>query len=441
MALENAFPTSAPNGSWSGRSASAPPGSSWPRGWGCGCLTTCCGGSTTPPWATRSSSWRWAGRWPGATSTPSANLPVPDHVEDLLGLRVADLDDAARRVLLALALDADLRVTQLPQPAGSAALAARRRGRGHVEGERVRPAHPLLAAAAQKHAPDEEKRDVTAGSPTWSPTSSAGPSTSPWPRRAPTRRSRHRSTPPPRGRRREERPAWRSTWRPTPAAHPAEVFGRRPGAGAWPSPHDAGEKQRLTELLGDRVESLPPGAPRVTAYPLLTEGAGGGQRRHPCPAGEGTGRGGRRPGAARTGPSTWRRTTRSSRSRRSPGRRAGHRGGRPERARQPRRPGARRQLAHLDPGSARAAGRSPGRRYHSLSTDRAHGPSPGTRSRAAADLAWRGRAARPMLTTFWDGPRSWARPTRLPGCTCASWSSGRAVERRGAAARRVGGVP
>ena len=36
--------------------------------------------------------------------------------------------------------------------------------------------------------------------------------------------------------------------------------------------HDAGEKQRLTELLGDRVESLPPGAPRVTAYLLLTEG-------------------------------------------------------------------------------------------------------------------------------------------------------------------------
>ena len=41
------------------------------------------------------------------------DLPLPDHVEDLLGLRVADLDDSARRVLLALALDADLRVTQL----------------------------------------------------------------------------------------------------------------------------------------------------------------------------------------------------------------------------------------------------------------------------------------------------------------------------------------
>jgi DNA-binding CsgD family transcriptional regulator len=37
--------------------------------------------------------------------------------------------------------------------------------------------------------------------------------------------------------------------------------------------HDAGEKQRLTELLGDRVETLPPGAARVTAYTLLTEGA------------------------------------------------------------------------------------------------------------------------------------------------------------------------
>ena len=36
--------------------------------------------------------------------------------------------------------------------------------------------------------------------------------------------------------------------------------------------HDAGEKQRLTDLLGSRVESLPPGAARVTAYLLLTEG-------------------------------------------------------------------------------------------------------------------------------------------------------------------------
>ena len=36
--------------------------------------------------------------------------------------------------------------------------------------------------------------------------------------------------------------------------------------------HDAGEKQRLTDLLGDRVESLPAGAARVTAYLLLTEG-------------------------------------------------------------------------------------------------------------------------------------------------------------------------
>ncbi len=86
---------------------------------------------------------------------------MPDHVEDLLGLRVADLDDSARRVLLALALDADLRVAQLPHPTGVAALqAAVDAGVVVVEGDRVRPAHPLLAAAAQKQAPDEEKREV-----------------------------------------------------------------------------------------------------------------------------------------------------------------------------------------------------------------------------------------------------------------------------------------
>ena len=36
--------------------------------------------------------------------------------------------------------------------------------------------------------------------------------------------------------------------------------------------HAAGEKQRLTDLLGERVQTLPPGAARVTAYTLLTEG-------------------------------------------------------------------------------------------------------------------------------------------------------------------------
>src|SRR6185503_18896326 len=40
-------------------------------------------------------------------------IPVPGAVEDLLGTRVAQLPDPARRALLAVALSADLRASQL----------------------------------------------------------------------------------------------------------------------------------------------------------------------------------------------------------------------------------------------------------------------------------------------------------------------------------------
>ena len=102
-----------------------------------------------------------AGRDPDALGD---DLPVPDHVEDLLGLRVADLDDSARRVLLAVALDADLRVTQLTDLAGPEALErAVDAGVVTIEGERVRAAHPLLAAAAKRHAAEVESRDLHRG--------------------------------------------------------------------------------------------------------------------------------------------------------------------------------------------------------------------------------------------------------------------------------------
>ena len=101
-------------------------------------------------------------------------IPLPEDVEDLLGWRVADLDDDVRRVLLALALGADLRVTQLRELAGPQLLErAIEAGVVTVDGERVRPAHPLLAEAARRRASDEERRGCTAGSPSSSPTRSA----------------------------------------------------------------------------------------------------------------------------------------------------------------------------------------------------------------------------------------------------------------------------
>jgi len=43
-------------------------------------------------------------------------LPVPDRVEGLLEIRVAQLSPGVRRILLAVALTGDLRVSRLPRP-------------------------------------------------------------------------------------------------------------------------------------------------------------------------------------------------------------------------------------------------------------------------------------------------------------------------------------
>ena len=90
-------------------------------------------------------------------------LPVPDAVEDLLGLRVADLDPVTRRLLLALALDADLRVPQVRELAGPDVLErASAAGVVALDGERVRAAHPLLAEAARRAASADDVRRLHA---------------------------------------------------------------------------------------------------------------------------------------------------------------------------------------------------------------------------------------------------------------------------------------
>ncbi|WP_210648853.1 LuxR family transcriptional regulator [Nocardioides sp. SYSU D00065] len=90
-------------------------------------------------------------------------LPVPDAVEELLGLRVADLHPAARRVLLALSLAADLLPDQAAVLAGDdgvdRAVAA---GVVEVRGDRLRPTHPLLAEAARRAAPAQDVRALHA---------------------------------------------------------------------------------------------------------------------------------------------------------------------------------------------------------------------------------------------------------------------------------------
>jgi DNA-binding CsgD family transcriptional regulator len=96
-----------------------------------------------------------------ARGTPSIadDLPIPDDVEALLGTRVARLTPPVRRLLLALALQADLHVSQLTALADPVVLEeAAEAGVVVLDADRVRPSHPLLAAAARAQARTGERR-------------------------------------------------------------------------------------------------------------------------------------------------------------------------------------------------------------------------------------------------------------------------------------------
>ena len=203
------------------------------------------------------------------------DVPVPHHVEDLLGLRIADLDGAARELLVALALDAELGETQLQALAGRRAVErAVEDGLLTVTGQRARPSHPLLAATAKGQATREELRslhrrlaDVVTHEPSRALhlafatpgedevlAEQVAEAAALAAARAAPRLAVQLST---------------HALRLTPATSPRHAtrmleLGRHLMV--------AGEKQRLVDLLGDRVGSLPDPESRVTACLLLTQG-------------------------------------------------------------------------------------------------------------------------------------------------------------------------
>ena len=88
-------------------------------------------------------------------------LRLPAAVEDLFVPRVACLDAGPRMVLLAAALDPDVRAPQLAALASPEAVEeAIELGLLVAARDRVRPAHPLLAVAARRHAGADERREV-----------------------------------------------------------------------------------------------------------------------------------------------------------------------------------------------------------------------------------------------------------------------------------------
>ena len=90
-----------------------------------------------------------------------SELPLPPVVDDLFGARIATTSRPVRRLLLAIALAGDLVRSELAAIAATGAIDdAVDAGLLTVEGERVRAAHPLFAAAAAAGSTTRQRRKL-----------------------------------------------------------------------------------------------------------------------------------------------------------------------------------------------------------------------------------------------------------------------------------------
>jgi len=206
-------------------------------------------------------------------------IPVPDRVEDLLGTRVAGLPPAVRRVLLAVTLSADLRASQLAAVADQPAIdEAIDRGVVLVDGGRVRPSHPLLAAAARGRSRAVERRrlhlelaGVTSDEEVRArhlALAAEGPDEE----LAATVAAAAASAAS-RGAVREAADLAEHGLRLTPLDSPAREERLLALAGYLVLAGTREDGQRVTELLSAELESLPPGALRVRASLALAQGS------------------------------------------------------------------------------------------------------------------------------------------------------------------------
>ena len=194
-----------------------------------------------------------------------AELPVPDAIEDVSGTTVARLPEQARRLLVAVALKADLEKSDLSSIATSAAIdAAVEAGLLRVDGEQVRASHPLLALAVEQRSCASLRRAVRNALAGRDVTHVA-----PDPRLAATRAAQA-SAAAARSERLDAVHLAEQALRLTPAGSP--LRGERLLALA---DHLAlaGEPQRLRDLLTPELDSLPTGPVRARAWLLLSEPA------------------------------------------------------------------------------------------------------------------------------------------------------------------------
>ncbi|MGZ4320729.1 MAG: AAA family ATPase [Solirubrobacteraceae bacterium] len=204
-------------------------------------------------------------------------VPLPDSVEEMLGGRIADLPAGVRTALLATALSEDLRLEALAAVVGSDAVEdALRASVLLVDDDRVRAAHPLLAAVARKQSRIRERRELhrlLADAVDEAPLralhlalGSTGANEQLAARLAAAAREASA-----RGSRLQAVQLADHALRMTPVADYARDDRVLALAACL---YEAGELRRLTELLSRELESLSAGAPRARARLLLAEGAG-----------------------------------------------------------------------------------------------------------------------------------------------------------------------
>lgn len=204
-----------------------------------------------------------------------ADIPVSDAIADLLGMRVARLSAPVRTLLLAVALSADPHLSDLDRIADRRTIdEALDLGVLHVDGDRVRPSHPMLASVARTRAPRSERRAVhrvLAGSvrddqeralhlalATDGPDAELAATVAVAAAGASAR-----------GASAEAVRLGEQALRLTPADG-SDHADRLLGLAEYLE--RAGERQRVTDLLAPAIEFLPHGRPRARAWLLLSEG-------------------------------------------------------------------------------------------------------------------------------------------------------------------------
>jgi DNA-binding CsgD family transcriptional regulator len=207
---------------------------------------------------------------------PGEELSVPDSVEELLQIRLAQLSPRVRRLLLAVALTADLRVSRLPRSiefdAVEEAVGA---GVLVIEGDRVRASHPLFAAAARKRSRARQRRELhlelveTAADEQLRARHVALATSVPDGAVAETVAAAAAGAAA-RGARRAAAELGEHALRLTPPASPERVERLLALASHLVA---AGEHQAVTDVLSSEFEAIPPGSDRGRAWLLLAEGA------------------------------------------------------------------------------------------------------------------------------------------------------------------------